>query len=338
MARSKTSPRLLVATAILSLIPLSGLWIWKGPGPLGSQATVLVKRDSTVDEMAAQLEQNGVIRSAYLFKLWARARRLQLIRGEYTFRPRASLAEVANKLKRGEIHYTSIVIPPGSHAWAVQHRFKDFIPEDVFWTLWKSPRLTAVAGFPDAPDMEGLIAPATYRVNHAEEPEEIFLALAETFRDRVRPTLDGGVLPPYKTLILASMVEKETSLSGELPKVAGVYAQRLRLGMRLQCDPTALYARWKSGDLRFTGPAPEDLHRASPYNTYEMYGLPPTPIAIPGPEAIEAARTPSLGPDLYFVATGDGGHNFAASLAQHNHNVNLYRHELARKKKAALRG
>jgi UPF0755 protein len=332
MARPKTSLRFLLATAILSLIPLSGLWLWLGQGPLGTQATILVKRGATLEAMADQLEQAGVIRSASLFKLWARARRLQLIRGEYTFEPRASLAEVAGKLRRGEIHFTSITVPPGAHAWSVQHRFKDFIPEEVFWTLWKSPRLAGAAGFPQAESLEGLIAPATYRVNHAQEPEEIMLMLAEHFRDKVRPDLDGGALPPYKTLILASLVEKETSVPEELPRVAGVYAQRLRLGMRLQCDPTSLYARWLSGDLRFTGPTPEDIHRVSRFNTYSVAGLPPTPIASPGPAAIEAAKAPELGRDLYFVATGTGGHSFAPSLAEHNQNVSSYRKAMRKKK------
>ncbi len=338
MARPGTSLRLLVATAVLSLLPLSGLWLWKGQGPLGAPATVLVKRGATVDAMAEELEREGVIRSATLFKLWARARRLQLLRGEYTFDPRASLSDVANKLKRGDIHYTSITVPPGAHAWAVQHRFKDFIPEPVFWTLWKSPRLAAAAGFPDAESLEGLVMPATYRVNHAQEPEEIFLTLAETFRDQVRPTLDGGLLPPYQTLILASLVEKETPVPEELPRVAGVYAQRLRIGMRLQCDPTSLYARWLSGDLRFTGPTPEDIHRPSRFNTYTVAGLPPTPIACPGDAAIAAARAPELNQDLYFVATGKGGHSFAPDLARHNHNVVSYRRELARRKKAPAHG
>jgi UPF0755 protein len=284
--------------------------------------------------MADQLEAQGVIRSAALFKLWARARKLQLIRGEYTFSPRVSLAEVASKLRRGEIHYTSIVIPVGAHAWSVQHRLRDFVPEEVFWALWKSPRLARIAGFGEAESLEGLVAPATYRVNHAQEPEEILLSLVEAFRDQVRPTLEGGHLSPYATLVLASLAEKETRLPEELGKVTGVYAQRLKIGMRLQCDPTSLYARWMSGDIRFTAPTTEDIHRSSRFNTYAVAGLPPTPIAIPSAAAIAAAKAPDLGQNLFFVATGRGGHTFSPNLAEHNRNVGIYRREISRQKRA----
>ena len=315
---------------LLALPPLWTLWSWKRSGPLVMQGTVLIRKGATVDQIADQLEKEGVIRSASLFKLWARARHLKLIRGEYTFDSQASLSEVARKLRRGEIHFTNIVIPYAAHAWIVQSRLKDFVPEEVFWKLWKSRNLAATAGFPEAPSLEGLVAPATYRVHHAMEPEEIFLAMVETFGRSVRPTLEGGVLPPYQTLILASLAEKETNLPEELPRVTGVYARRLRMGMRLQCDPTSQYARWLSGDLRFTAPLYEDLARRHSFNTYLVAGLPPTPIAIPSPAAIEAAKHPGPGPDLYFVATGTGGHRFARTLAEHNRNVALYRMEIAR--------
>ena len=333
MARSRTSLRLLVATALLALLPVSGWWLWKGRGPLGRESTLLVQRGASVDALADQLEAQGVIRSAALFKLWARARRLQLIRGEYLFGPRASLSEVANKLKRGDIHFTNIVIPVGSHGWSIRNRLKGFVPEEVFWVLWKSPRLASAAGFPESESLEGLIAPATYRLNHAMEPEEILLTLVEAFRLKVLPTLEGGRLSPYDTLILASLAEKETRLPEELPRVTGVYAQRLRIGMRLQCDPTTLYARWMSGDMRFTAPNSEDIHRASRFNTYTVAGLPPTPIAIPSAAAIAAAKAPGLDRNLFFVATGKGGHSFAPNLAEHNHNVGIYRREVARQKR-----
>ena len=336
MARSHVSLRFLAVTAVLALAPLvGGWWAWKGQGPLQQPATVLVRKGMSINQLADQMARDGVIRSASLFKLWARARKLQLIRGEYTISPRASLSDVAGKLRRGEIHYTSVVVPDGIQAWSLQKRLKDFVPEDVFWKLWQSPRLARTAGFPDAKDLEGLVAPATYRLHHAMEPEEVMLLLVEAFRDEVKPRLKGGVLPPYQTLILASLVEKETRLPEEQPRVAGVYLKRLRMGMRLQCDPTSLYARWEDGDLRFTAPTPEDIHRPSPFNTYTVAGLPPTPIAIPSRSAIAAARAPEVGKDLYFVATGTGGHAFAPTLSQHNRNVNAYRRELARQRRLA---
>jgi UPF0755 protein len=333
MAKSRTSTRLFVATAILALPPGYAAWSWKRSGPTSDTRTVLVKKGATVDQVAAQLERDGVIRSATLFKLWARARQLQVIRGEYTFQPRASLADIAGKLRRGEVTWTSVNIPTGAHAWTVQKRVQAFVPEDTFWALWKSPALAQAAGFPDAPSLEGLVAPATFRFNHAQEPEEVMLQLVEAFARQVKPALEGGQLAPYETLILASLAEKETNVPEELPKVAGVYALRLRIGMRLQCDPTSLYARWLRGDLRFTAPMKADVEWPHPFNTYTVAGLPPTPIAVPSAAAIAAAKAPEITGDLYFVATRTGGHNFAKSLAQHNRNVALYRAELSRAKK-----
>jgi UPF0755 protein len=285
-----------------------------------------------VAQIADQLERQGVIRSAMFFKLWARSRKLQLIRGEYAIAPGASMSEVAGKLRKGDIHFTNVVITPAMHAWSVQKRLKDFVPEEIFWTLWKSPRLARAAGFEQAESLEGLVAPATYRLHHALEPEEIMLMLVEAFHDQVRPKLEGGALPPYDTLILASLAEKETNLAEELPKIAGVYAKRLEIGMRLQCDPTSLYARWASGDLRFSQPLYADTRRPHRFNTYAIAGLPPTPIAIPSAAAIQAAREPAIGKDLYFVATGTGGHNFSPTLSGHNRNVNAFRKELRRQK------
>ena len=115
MRRSPISLRLSVAILVLAALPvLGGWWAWKGQGPLRQEATVLVKKGTSINQMADQLEREGVIRSASLFKLWARARKLQLIRGEYTFKSQASLSEVAGKLRRAEIHYTTVSIPEGA--------------------------------------------------------------------------------------------------------------------------------------------------------------------------------------------------------------------------------
>lgn len=329
--RSRTLRYLLLAAGLLALAPLGvALWILNGQGPATESTRFLVKKGATVDQVAAELEARGIIRSAALFKLWARARKLQLLRGEYTVAPRASLAGVAAQLKRGDITYTNVVITPALHAWAVQRRLRDFVPEAVFWKLWESERLARTAGFPEARSLEGLVAPATYKLHRALEPEEVMLMLVEAFRDQVLPRLEGGQLSPYDTLKLASLVEKETSLAEERPRVAGVYAERLRIGMRLQCDPTSQYARWLTGDLRFTAPTGEDVRRPHPFNTYTTAGLPPTPIAIPSKASIEAAKAPKVTGELYFVATGRGGHRFAETLAEHNRNVSAYRQELRR--------
>lgn len=332
MRKSRASKRLLIAILILAIPPALGWWLWKGEGPLREQADLVVKKGTTVTQLANELEARGVIRSADLFKLWARSRKLQILRGEYTFDARVSLADVAAKLRKGDIHWTNVVITEGAYAWSVQRRLAPFVPEEAFWKLWKSPTLARTAGFPEARDLEGLAAPATYRLNRALEPEEVMLDLVEAFHHQVYPKLEGGVLPPYQTLILASLVEKETHLPDERARIAGVYYKRLKIGMPLQCDPTSQYARWVTGDLRFTAPGPDDIHRQSPWNTYTVKGLPPTPIAVPSEASIEAAKHPIVTKDLYFVATGLGGHRFAPTLAQHNRNVDLYRKELARQR------
>ena len=342
---SKSGPgrgfkRLLLRVALVALVlllapPAYCIWSFYRPGPSTVETTVLVKRGMTVSQAAEEMELGGVIRSKKLFKYWARFSGVRLLRGEYIFEPRASMSDVARKFERGEIHMTKLVITPSLHGWSLQKRLEPYVPPDVFWSLWKSPRLKELAGFPDAPSLEGLIAPATYNVNLAMEPEEIVQGMVEAFRSQVYPTLADGALPPYDTLILASLAEKETNLPEELPHITGVYYKRLNMPMRLQCDPTSLYARWLSGDLRFTAPMRNDTDRSHPYNTYSVMGLPPGPIAIPSPAAIEAAKKPMETDDIFFVATGAGGHNFARTLDEHNRNVDAYRAAIGRQRRAA---
>ncbi|MBL8320970.1 MAG: endolytic transglycosylase MltG, partial [Acinetobacter sp.] len=125
----------------------------------------------------------------------------------------------------------------------------------------------------------------------------------------------------YEALIMASIVEKETSLDSELEQVSGVFARRLKLGMRLQTDPTVIYGM---GDKYAGNITRQDLRTPTPYNTYTISGLPPTPIALPSKKAIEAAMHPDQSSNIYFVATGNGGHKFTATLQDHNRAVQEY--------------
>jgi UPF0755 protein len=324
----------LAPLALVAALPAYGWWSFVRPGPLRRDATVLIKKGTTVDQAASLLYDSGVIRSKGIFKFRFKYGKLKIIRGEYLFPPGASMADATEKLTKGLVHTTKLVITPSLHGWSVQKRLEQFIPEEVFWTLWTDPKYATMAGFPDATSLEGLIAPATYSINRAMEPEEIMAEMAQTFRSQVFPALGGGFLPPYQTLTLASLAEKETNIPEELPRVTGVFKNRLKINMRLQCDPTSLYARWMSGDLRFTAPTGEDIRREHPYNTYSAYGLPPSPIAIPSRAAIEAAKAPTESDAFYFVATGTGGHNFSKTLNEHNQNVDIYRAEVNRQRRA----
>jgi UPF0755 protein len=335
MAKQKNkrrSGRFLLAMAMLAAIPAWAWWTFSRPGPLTNPAIFLVKKGMNATQVAESLENQGIIRNKAYFRAWARLAKPKILRGEYEFAAKASLADVTKKLTSGEIHITKMVIPPAIHAWSLQQRLEDFIPAEDFWVLWSSPKLKKAAGFPDAPTLEGLIAPATYHLNHAMEPEEILTEMVQAFHRQVLPALQGGVLPPYETLVLASLAEKETRVLSELPRVTSVFFNRLNKPMRLQCDPTSLYARWLMGDLRFTQPLRDDLNRQHPYNTYANMGLPPGPIAIPSIAAIHAAIAPLETDDYYFVATGTGGHYFSKTLEEHNRNVNIYRAELNKKR------
>ncbi|NUF33458.1 endolytic transglycosylase MltG, partial [Acinetobacter oleivorans] len=181
---------------------------------------------------------------------------------------------------------------------------------------------------------EGLFAPNTYFFAKGETDKKILTDLYH----RQMKALDAAWanrapnLPykdKYEALIMASIVEKETSLDSELTQVSGVFVRRLRLGMRLQTDPTVIYGMGNNYKGNITR---EDLRTPTPYNTYTINGLPPTPIALPSQKAIEAALHPDNSNNIYFVATGNGGHKFTASLQAHNQAVQDYLSVLRSKK------
>jgi UPF0755 protein len=193
---------------------------------------------------------------------------------------------------------------------------------------------------PQARDLEGYLFPETYTLPRRATPEQLIARMVAGFRKALTPDIESAAtargLTVRQLVTLASIVEKETAKKEERPLVAAVYSNRLQIGMGLQCDPTVIYALERAG--RYDGNLRrEDLQFDSPYNTYRYAGLPPGPIASPGRAALQAAASPASVSYLYFVSKNDGSHAFAATLEEHNRNVQQYQIKYFRDRRAAAR-
>lgn len=309
-----------VATlAVVGMVALLGaLWVYQGAGPAakdGDKTTVVLRKGASLPEIASSLERGGVIRSSSLFmtaaKITGAARTLKA--GEYEFKSRASMAQVLDAVRRGRIVRHWITVPEG------------LTSDMVMDILNKSSVLTGSAATPP----EGAILPETYEVQRGEDRAAVLQRMMDD-RDAVLNALWANRAPnlPFQTkeeaVTLASIVEKETGLAEERPRVAAVFVNRLRTGMRLGSDPTIIYGISRGRPLG-RGIFLSELRRLTPYNTYLIDGLPPTPIANPGRAALAAVMNPPKTGDLYFVADGTGGHVFASTLEEHNANVAKWR-------------
>ena len=289
-----------------------------GPtGPGGDQAsTIVIPRGVGVSAIGEHLRAENVIRSSLTFRagvmLYGRGRSLKA--GEYSIPPHESLAGVIERLAAGRTVLHSITAPEG---WTSEMVMDLVAAEDV------------LEGEMPATPAEGSLLPETYNVERGETREAVVKqmqnAMSETLNELWAKRADNLPLrTPQQALVLASIVEKETGIASERPRVAAVFINRLRKGMRLESDPTIIYGVSKGRPLG-RGILLSELNKETPYNTYKIYGLPPTPIANPGREALAAVLNPPASNDLYFVADGTGGHAFAATLADHQRNVARWR-------------
>ncbi|HKM90694.1 MAG TPA: endolytic transglycosylase MltG [Candidatus Acidoferrales bacterium] len=294
--------------------------------------------------IARVLEAQGVVRSALSFRVLAlRQRHARLEAGEYHFDQPETPEQVFDTLAHGRIYLVSVTLPEGETMFGIADLLaaKGVTTRQEFLSAARSPALVADLA-PGAPSLEGFLFPATYQFPRHQSGEKITEAMVRRFREAwaqseaALPANESGAarIGPLKIVTLASLVEKETGVPEERALVASVFANRLHAGMALDCDPTVIYALILAG--RYNGRLLlPDLRVDSPYNTYRRRGLPPGPIANPGEASLRASLEPAPGKWLYFVATGDGGHVFSRTLADHNRNVARYRKREAQLKRAA---
>ncbi|MBB5043267.1 endolytic transglycosylase MltG [Shinella fusca] len=296
-----------------------GVKSYEEPGPLAANTNFIVRSGAGTNEIAANLERNDIISDSRVFRLLSRIYLdgETLKAGEYEIKAGASMREIVELLKSGKSILYSVSVPEG------------LTVKQVFKRLSDDPVLEG--DLPAELPAEGSLMPDTYKFSRGTKRADILQQMAAAQKaliDQIWERRDDNL--PIETreefVTLASIVEKETGKADERPRVASVFLNRLEKGMRLQSDPTIVYGLFGGDGKPSDRPIfQSDLEKQTPYNTYIIKGLPPTPIANPGRAALEAVANPSRTGDLYFVADGTGGHVFAETLDEHNQNVRRWR-------------
>ncbi len=299
-----------------------------GPGPTemaSAPAIVLIERGTGVAGIGGRLERAGVISDARLFRLATRYLEADtsLKAGEYAFAPGVSMIEAIEQMRKGDVILHPVTIIEGS---TVAQAMRIIGASDV------------LTGDLPAEPPEGSLLPDTYAVTRGTKRSEVLKRMQTAQTDLLDDIWEGRAdnLPfttKEEAITLASVVEKETSVPAEVGLVAGVFVNRLRLGMRLQSDPTIIYGiskgerltRTRNGVTVQRGLFRSEIDRPTPWNTYQVDGLPATPICNPGAASIRAVLNPEETEMLFFVADGTGGHVFARTNAEHVRNVAAWR-------------
>ena len=332
-----TSGKAGILLVVLLLVLAGAAWAgyswlqreYLAPGPLQTAVRIQIEQGASVRGALARLGARGAVRNVRAVQIYLRIAGLRprIEIGTYEIPARASPAQIVSMFDQGRVLLQQLTIVEGTtfadlrraldHDAAVTHTLRGKTDAEL---------MAAIGHAGEYP--EGRFFPDTYRFAQQTSDAEILTLAYDAMQRALQAAWEGrsAELPfdsPYQALTLASIVEKETGLPAERPRIAGVFVSRLRKGMRLQSDPTVIYglgARY-DGDIHT-----RDLSADTPYNTYTRGGLPPTPIALPGREALVAAVRPQESGELYFVATaaGDGGHHFSRTLEEHNAAVKSY--------------
>jgi UPF0755 protein len=294
----------------------------------GGETFVELPRGAGTSGIADALAQAGVVRSRWDFLLARVASQTRVLQaGEYRFDRAASPMDVVRRIARGDVFYYELIVPEGRNLFDIAAAVEQLglFPASKFLEAARDPALIRDLD-PQAPTLEGYLFPDTYKLSRHTTPDRLCRLMTGKFRDAWRSLHATAV---HRTVTLASLVEKEGKLAEERPRIAAVFENRLRIGMKLDCDPTTIYAALLQKHYRGVIYR-SDLDSDHPYNTYRHAGLPPGAIANPGLASIRAVLAPSDSDSLYFVARADGsgGHEFSANIAAHESAVERYRRAL----------
>jgi UPF0755 protein len=320
---------LLFLLALTLLLPVSrfGLFLANPPGS-GKNVQILdFGQGQPLKKFALTLEERKIVSSAGLFLLYARLKGYdgRVKAGYYRFNDGMRPGEILRRMVAGEVYVLRFTVPEGYSIYQVAELLagRRLFDRDAFLRDCFSGPLLRELGI-SGKSVEGYLYPSTYDLTPGMTPAELIRLMTTQFGKVFEREFAGrsrnAALTKREIIILASMIEKEAVRPGERRLIASVFHNRLRRGMPLQSDPTAVY-----GVRAFAGNvSKQDISRATPYNTYLIGGLPPGPIGNPGSGAIEAAVNPATTPYLYFVARKDGSHQFSITLAEHNNAVRKY--------------
>lgn len=288
--------------------------------------TYQLNRGETLGHLSVRLAGDGVLKHPRFLSLYARLTdATQVQAGEYFIAPKTSPRQLLAMLRQGDVVLHQVTLVEG---WTYREALAELHRKNNIEPLLKDKSLEQQLALLDLKlkHPEGWFFPDTYHYAGGTSDVEILQRAHQKMRNLLDKYWEARELglpydTPYQALIMASIVERETGAPWERDQIAGVFVRRLQRGMRLQTDPTVIYGM---GDAYQGKIGRADLRRPTPYNTYTIDGLPPTPIALPGDGALKASLNPAQGDELYFVARGDGTHVFSATLAEHNKAVREY--------------
>jgi UPF0755 protein len=320
----------LLTLLVIGLIVVGGRFFWGASqfydqGSVKQDTNFLVEKGSRLASIAERLEEQGLISNKFIFQAggWALKKQGEIKAGEFVLKANSSMSDILKEITEGKPLLLAVVVPEGWTSWQVADR------------LTNHPDLTG--GAISTPD-EGTILPGSYDYDRGMPRADVLAKMQAAMAEKLAaiyagcdPTVcgeNGVVRSPAELVTLASVVEKETGVATERPEVAAVFINRLKKGMRLQTDPTIIYGITKGVGKLDRPIRRSEIEAKTEYNTYQIDGLPPGPIANPGIESLQAVANPPASENLYFVAkTTDprDGHLFAKTYADHRKNVTLYR-------------